>query len=634
MLAIEQPEGPRRVTFALTSLIGALPLTLLSGLILVLVLGANVFLRFTCIAAAVVSFAYSAMLLIHGLTLRTGNARHITLSPWVLIAALGWLLVVVSAVPLPGHMDIVGGPRRYAQNNRVREAVAIARETRVSNAPAPHFSISRNRAGSLRIAILIAMAVAAANLSAMSTMIARRRYLYFLALLVGGFAATGLLHQWFIRPPDRMVWWFFRIPDSAGSRPVGCFLNRDHYAGFISLLATIPLVLLGNAIVRRRWLEIPVLVICLIIATLAVVASLSRGAFLAYCSSLFITILIGFRTRRRPLRLFIAAALLCLLVTGSLAMVSRLAPNHRTVRAVTERLSTLRNPLATHSGQSRLSMWADSLTIWARYPLLGAGGDSFRMVYPSYRNRTDREASEHAENEYLEFLADTGMLGVLMLGCMIVAILREWKRNYPNLRAGGISLAVSGSCIAAGVHNFLDFPLHTTLYTLVFSSLLGLTLSSPINQPLNREKYSLRLHYGIPAGLMIFVGILCILVATILKGVPLIRDNSRYVAHRASLNDDRELVNCLSGAPTSWFAWYSFARLGSQNFTVGDDQFARFCIEQAVKYDPKNYLLWERVGYLRRRHGDKDGADEAFAAMQDLRSWKRPRAPDLHGDTP
>jgi hypothetical protein len=58
---------------------------------------------------------------------------------------------------------------------------------------------------------------------------------------------------------------------------------------------------------------------------------------------------------------------------------------------------------------------------------------------------------------------------------------------------------------------------------------------------------------------------------------------------------------------------------------VGDEAFTRHCVEQAVRYDPKNYLLWERVGYLRRAQGDKEGAREAFATMKALRSWKRPR---------
>ena len=54
------------------------------------------------------------------------------------------------------------------------------------------------------------------------------------------------------------------------------------------------------------------------------------------------------------------------------------------------------------------------------------------------------------------------------------------------------------------------------------------------------------------------------------------------------------------------------------------------CANRATEYDPNNYLLWERVGYLRFSVGDKEGADAAFARMNELRYWKKPPNTGVH----
>ena len=54
-----------------------------------------------------------------------------------------------------------------------------------------------------------------------------------------------------------------------------------------------------------------------------------------------------------------------------------------------------------------------SFRMWQDYPLFGAGAGSFYGVFPRYREReAERGFLEHAHNDYLEFLAEYGILGM------------------------------------------------------------------------------------------------------------------------------------------------------------------------------------------------------------------------------
>jgi hypothetical protein len=58
------------------------------------------------------------------------------------------------------------------------------------------------------------------------------------------------------------------------------------------------------------------------------------------------------------------------------------------------------------------------------HPLLGVGPDNFRWRFESYSGVAADNLGIHAHNQYLEALADTGLLGLVSLGWLLVSLVR------------------------------------------------------------------------------------------------------------------------------------------------------------------------------------------------------------------
>ena len=88
----------------------------------------------------------------------------------------------------------------------------------------------------------------------------------------------------------------------------------------------------------------------------------------------------------------------------------------------------------TDSGQIRLYVWQGALDIWKAYPLFGTGVETFAFAYYQFRPAEHNLTSEwdylynKAHNEYLNYLATTGALGLgsylLFIGVFIFITLR------------------------------------------------------------------------------------------------------------------------------------------------------------------------------------------------------------------
>jgi O-antigen ligase len=124
----------------------------------------------------------------------------------------------------------------------------------------------------------------------------------------------------------------------------------------------------------------------------------------------------------------------------------------------------------------RAHFWAVTLDIIKAHPYVGTGLGAFGVVYTKYDTRNGLYRLEQAHNDYLQVLADGGLIGgVLALGFVALlfykAIYRAKSRD--DFRRGVALGAISG-CFAVLVHSFFDFTLHTTSNALLFLVLASL----------------------------------------------------------------------------------------------------------------------------------------------------------------
>lgn len=244
------------------------------------------------------------------------------------------------------------------------------------------------------------------------------------------------------------LYWFREI--HSGVMPFGPYVNRNHFAGFAELIFPLALVPLALGRVRRERLAAVALFAVMPIGALFI--SASRGGIVSFCVQL--ALLAYLLLRRRGLGkhvLSVAAVLL-----AALLMVTWLG-----VGQILGRFSSFQSSEVTEG--KRAAMRRGSWHIFLDHPLAGTGLGTFQIAYPSYETLYDGKIVNHAHNDYLEALAETGLLGGFCCAWfLVVLLLKSLSRFRENDFSFVGALQLSGMVACAGflVHALVDFNLH------------------------------------------------------------------------------------------------------------------------------------------------------------------------------
>jgi len=235
-----------------------------------------------------------------------------------------------------------------------------------------------------------------------------------------------------------------------GAIPFGPYVNRNHFAGLMELLIPLALVPLVLGKVRRERLAVVTLFAVMPIAALFL--SASRGGIVSFC--LQFALLVYLLLRRRGVTkhlLAVSAVLLTALIIVTWLGVGRILQRFSSMQAL--------EVTAGKRGAMRKGAWHMLLD----HPVAGTGLGTFQIAYPPYETLYDGKVVNHAHNDYLEALAETGVLGGLccawFLGVLVL-------KPFPLIRRSNLSfpgaLQLSGVVACAGflVHALVDFNLH------------------------------------------------------------------------------------------------------------------------------------------------------------------------------
>src|SRR6266446_1716667 len=289
----------------------------------------------------------------------------------------------------------------------------------------------------------------------------------FFGFLVSLFAGLQILTS------NGKLYWFREI--SSGGLPFGPYVNRNHFAGFVELilpLALVPLVL--GRVRRGRW---PVVGLFAVVPISALFLSASRGGIVSFGVELAVLALVMIQRRTRGKQLFAGAAVLLL----ALFMVYWLG-----VGQLLQRFSSLQS-LEVTAGK-RASMRRDTWQIFLHHPIAGTGLGTLQIVYPLYESLYDGKIVNHTHNDYLEALAETGILGGLCCAWFLGVLFRESfsrLRQLNNSFVGTLQLSGLVACTGFLVHSLVDFNLHIPSNALLFFLMAHLATSEiqPANSP-------------------------------------------------------------------------------------------------------------------------------------------------------
>ncbi|MFQ5661406.1 MAG: O-antigen ligase family protein [Gammaproteobacteria bacterium] len=261
----------------------------------------------------------------------------------------------------------------------------------------------------------------------------------------------------------------------------GTFINRNHLAGYLEMGLAVGIGLLiaspGSAMAvtwRQRLRDIFQLLLSpkarlrlyLVIMVVALVLTHSRMGNTAFFTSLLVAGAIGLIFSRHASHsmviLLISLVLVDILIVGSWFGLEKVKQRIQQTSLVTE---------------SRDEAYADTLDLWSEYPLTGSGLGSFYAALPKYRAGNYQGFYNHVHNDYLEFLAESGVIGIAVPGLIvmmsfIMALMAQYQRRDPLLR--GMSFAGIMGITAILIHSAVDFNLQIPANAATFVILLAL----------------------------------------------------------------------------------------------------------------------------------------------------------------
>src|SRR5579883_1105725 len=112
----------------------------------------------------------------------------------------------------------------------------------------------------------------------------------------------------------------------------------------------------------------------------------------------------------------------------------------------------------------RASMRRDTFRIFLDHPVVGTGLGTLQIVFPRYETNYDGRVVNHAHNDYLEALAETGFLGAVSCAWFLFALFRGYLRRSRDSASASFPAALNFagilSCAGFLIHSLVDFNLH------------------------------------------------------------------------------------------------------------------------------------------------------------------------------
>lgn len=291
--------------------------------------------------------------------------------------------------------------------------------------------------------------------------------LFALAAAISGYA----VYQ-FITGSD-MVW---KYHSSYAGRGSGTYICPNHLAGFLEMLA--PLAVAYGIMGRGKALTKVLISYSVLVMIAGVAVTQSRGSWVSV--SLTFVALAVYLITQRPFRL--PAAIFLVVFIGGL-----------TFFATRANVLTQRFAKAFNSGkvdlETRRDMWSGAVRMWKDHPWFGVGPGHYDVRFRVYRPVSLQLQPDRAHNEYLNALADWGIVGETIiatsLGLLGIGVLKVWKHVKRGDRTLGSNQSdkfafLLGSCagiLALMLHSFVDFNLQIPANAIVAVTIMALLTS-------------------------------------------------------------------------------------------------------------------------------------------------------------
>jgi len=269
--------------------------------------------------------------------------------------------------------------------------------------------------------------------------------------------------------PTKLYW--LKTP-RFGGWIYGPYVNHNHYAGLMEMLIPVPMVFAFSRFGSQRERWIAACAAAFMGATIFL--SGSRGGMIAFVVEIAIFLALVFRERQKQnitilLGAFLLVALFVVAWTGG--------------HEVKARIATFAGD--THSDLAtdiRLQIDRDTLRMSRHHPLLGWGQGTFADVYPQFRSFYTDSLVNAAHNDFLQVLAETGIIGFgIMLWFLVITARNALRKSFKWTAELNGAVAVAALLGISGilVHSLVDFNMQVPANAALFYSLCTVAAMEP-----------------------------------------------------------------------------------------------------------------------------------------------------------
>jgi O-antigen ligase len=252
--------------------------------------------------------------------------------------------------------------------------------------------------------------------------------------------------------------------------PFGSFVNRHNFAAYMEMTLGLPLGLIfASAIGRDKRL---IYVTAIGLMGVALLLSGSRGGFVSLLAEIFFLLILTNKAKssaQMAVKIGLSILLLAIIVFGAILIGGESSLTRFAETAASKNFST-----------DRTHIWSVTLSVIKNNLPFGAGLGAFGTAYTPYDSLSGLERVEQAHNDYLQVLADAGIVGLLLGAFFIYELFKTGLRNAKtsNKFRRGVAVGALAGCFAILVHSLFDFVLHTTAVAMLFVTLVSLIVVS------------------------------------------------------------------------------------------------------------------------------------------------------------
>ncbi len=311
----------------------------------------------------------------------------------------------------------------------------------------------------------MAMAIFLAAVLTFVDSAARLKKLVLLVTIFGfGYAFFAILQA--VLSPNK-IYGIYEVPYAV---PFGSFVNRHDFAAYMEMTIAVPLGLMfvGAVPKDRRLLYITAIGLM----GIALLLSGSRGGLVSLLAEIFFLIIITTKTKSSGqffLKVGLAVLLVATIIVGAILIGGETSLTRFAETAASEDFSA-----------NRTHIWSVTLDVIKNHFPFGAGFGAFDVAYAASDTLNGAAVVEQAHNDYLQILADAGIVGFIIGAFFLYRLYRTGFQNIQtsNIFRRGVAVGALAGCFAVLVHSVFDFVLHITAVTLLFITLLAMVVVS------------------------------------------------------------------------------------------------------------------------------------------------------------